>query len=42
LATLARLTKLDAAPQFELFETRTVGPDLRLRLRPLRNTGEKK
>jgi diaminohydroxyphosphoribosylaminopyrimidine deaminase/5-amino-6-(5-phosphoribosylamino)uracil reductase len=34
LAALARLTKLDAAPAFELLESRTVGPDLRLRLRP--------
>ena len=42
LATLARLTKLDAAPQFELLESQTVGPDLRLRLRPLKKTGEKK
>ena len=39
LATLARLTKLDAAPQFELFEAQTVGPDLRLRLKPLRRQG---
>ncbi len=30
LATLARLTKLAKAPRFEILETRTVGPDLRL------------
>lgn len=41
LATLARLTKLDAAPQFEWFETRSVGPDLRLRLRPLKKAAAK-
>lgn len=32
LATLARLTKLAKAPSFEILETNTVGPDLRLRL----------
>ena len=32
LATLARLTRLDAAPAFTVIESRTVGPDLRLRL----------
>ncbi|MEJ0084746.1 MAG: bifunctional diaminohydroxyphosphoribosylaminopyrimidine deaminase/5-amino-6-(5-phosphoribosylamino)uracil reductase RibD [Pseudomonadota bacterium] len=42
LATLARLTKLDAAPQFDLFETQTVGTDLRLRLRPLEQADGKK
>lgn len=35
LATLSRLTKLDAALQFDLIESQAVGPDLRLRLRPL-------
>jgi diaminohydroxyphosphoribosylaminopyrimidine deaminase/5-amino-6-(5-phosphoribosylamino)uracil reductase len=34
LAALARLTRLEAAPAFDLLESRTVGPDLRLRLRP--------
>jgi len=34
LATLARLTKLEAAPAFDLVEAKTIGPDLRLRLRP--------
>jgi diaminohydroxyphosphoribosylaminopyrimidine deaminase / 5-amino-6-(5-phosphoribosylamino)uracil reductase len=34
VATLARLTKLDAAPEFELLDSRVVGPDLRLRLKP--------
>jgi diaminohydroxyphosphoribosylaminopyrimidine deaminase / 5-amino-6-(5-phosphoribosylamino)uracil reductase len=34
LAHLARLTKLDASPRFTLVESQTVGPDLRLRLRP--------
>jgi diaminohydroxyphosphoribosylaminopyrimidine deaminase/5-amino-6-(5-phosphoribosylamino)uracil reductase len=42
LATLARLTKLEAAPQFDLVEVQTVGPDVRLRLRPLQKTGDKK
>ena len=42
LATLARLTKLDSAPQFELFEFKAVGPDLRLRLKPLKKTDPKK
>lgn len=35
LATLARMTKLPAAPAFTLIESQAVGPDLRLRLRPL-------
>jgi len=34
LTGLARLTKLTAAPQFEILESRAVGPDLRLRLVP--------
>jgi diaminohydroxyphosphoribosylaminopyrimidine deaminase/5-amino-6-(5-phosphoribosylamino)uracil reductase len=34
LTSLARLTKLTAAPRFEILESRTVGPDLRLRLVP--------
>jgi diaminohydroxyphosphoribosylaminopyrimidine deaminase/5-amino-6-(5-phosphoribosylamino)uracil reductase len=34
LATLARLTKLDAAPEFELLDSKVVGPDMRLRLKP--------
>jgi diaminohydroxyphosphoribosylaminopyrimidine deaminase/5-amino-6-(5-phosphoribosylamino)uracil reductase len=41
LATLARLTRLDAAPQFELLESQIVGPDVRLRLRP-QKTDQKK
>jgi len=34
LADLPRLTQLAAARQFDILETRSVGPDLRLRLRP--------
>lgn len=34
LADLPRLTKLAAAREFDILETRPVGPDLRLRLRP--------
>ena len=34
LATLGRLTKLDAAPEFAVLDSKVVGPDLRLRLRP--------
>jgi diaminohydroxyphosphoribosylaminopyrimidine deaminase/5-amino-6-(5-phosphoribosylamino)uracil reductase len=34
LAAFARLTKLEAAPAFSLVEAQSVGPDLRLRLRP--------
>jgi diaminohydroxyphosphoribosylaminopyrimidine deaminase/5-amino-6-(5-phosphoribosylamino)uracil reductase len=34
LAALARLTRLDAAPEFELLDSKVVGPDLRLRLKP--------
>ena len=34
LATLGRLTRLAAAPQFEILDSRQVGPDLRLRLVP--------
>jgi hypothetical protein len=34
VASLARLTRLDAAPEFALLESKTVGPDLRLLLRP--------
>jgi diaminohydroxyphosphoribosylaminopyrimidine deaminase/5-amino-6-(5-phosphoribosylamino)uracil reductase len=34
LAAIDRLTRLDAAPGFTIVESRTVGPDLRLRLRP--------
>jgi diaminohydroxyphosphoribosylaminopyrimidine deaminase/5-amino-6-(5-phosphoribosylamino)uracil reductase len=34
LTALARLTKLTAAPQFEILDSRAVGPDLRLRLVP--------
>ena len=34
LAALARLTKLDAAPEFELLDSKVVGPDVRLRLKP--------
>jgi diaminohydroxyphosphoribosylaminopyrimidine deaminase/5-amino-6-(5-phosphoribosylamino)uracil reductase len=36
VAALARLTKLDDAPEFELVESKQVGPDLRLRLQPKR------
>jgi diaminohydroxyphosphoribosylaminopyrimidine deaminase / 5-amino-6-(5-phosphoribosylamino)uracil reductase len=42
LAALARLTKLEAASQFELLECQAVGPDLRLRLRPLKKSDGKK
>jgi diaminohydroxyphosphoribosylaminopyrimidine deaminase/5-amino-6-(5-phosphoribosylamino)uracil reductase len=35
LAVISRLTKLDAAPGFTIVESRSVGPDLRLRLRPV-------
>ena len=31
VTTLARLTKLEAAPEFELLDSKTVGPDVRLR-----------
>jgi diaminohydroxyphosphoribosylaminopyrimidine deaminase/5-amino-6-(5-phosphoribosylamino)uracil reductase len=34
LASLARLRKLAAAPRFDIVDSRTVGADLRLRLRP--------
>jgi diaminohydroxyphosphoribosylaminopyrimidine deaminase/5-amino-6-(5-phosphoribosylamino)uracil reductase len=34
LASLPRLTKLDAAPEFTVLDSKAVGPDLRLRLRP--------
>ena len=34
LTTLARLTSLDAAPEFELLDSKAIGPDMRLRLRP--------
>jgi diaminohydroxyphosphoribosylaminopyrimidine deaminase/5-amino-6-(5-phosphoribosylamino)uracil reductase len=34
VATLARLTRLEAAPEFSLLESKATGPDLRLRLRP--------
>lgn len=34
LTSFARLKKLAAAPRFDIVESRTVGPDLRLRLRP--------
>ncbi len=36
IAALKRLTKLDDAPSFELLDSKVVGPDLRLRLRPER------
>jgi diaminohydroxyphosphoribosylaminopyrimidine deaminase/5-amino-6-(5-phosphoribosylamino)uracil reductase len=42
LATLGRLTRLDAAPQFELLESQIVGPDVRLRLRPQKTEHKKK
>jgi diaminohydroxyphosphoribosylaminopyrimidine deaminase/5-amino-6-(5-phosphoribosylamino)uracil reductase len=34
LANLARMTKLASAPAFDLLDTKAIGPDLRLRLRP--------
>jgi diaminohydroxyphosphoribosylaminopyrimidine deaminase/5-amino-6-(5-phosphoribosylamino)uracil reductase len=34
LAALPRIARLDAAPSFTLLDSRQVGPDLRLRLRP--------
>lgn len=34
LAQFAKLTRLEASPRFELIESQSVGPDLRLRLRP--------
>ena len=34
LASLPRLTKLDAAPEFTVMDSKAVGPDLRLRLQP--------
>ena len=34
MAALARLTRLEAAPEFTLVDSKAVGPDLRLRLRP--------
>lgn len=37
VAALARLTTLDAAPEFALLESKVVGPDLRLRLQPQKN-----
>ena len=36
MAAVARLTRLEAAPEFELLESTAVGPDLRLRLRPVK------
>jgi diaminohydroxyphosphoribosylaminopyrimidine deaminase/5-amino-6-(5-phosphoribosylamino)uracil reductase len=42
LAALGRLTRLDAAPQFTLLESTSVGPDLRLRLRPAAPAGKAK
>jgi len=36
VTTLARLTKLDAAPEFELLDSKIIGPDVRLRLQPKR------
>lgn len=35
VAAFPRLTRLEAAPEFALLDSKTVGPDLRLRLRPL-------
>ncbi len=34
LAAIGRLTKMAKAPRFELLDSATIGPDLRLRLRP--------
>jgi len=44
LAAIARLTKMAAAPQFELLDSATVGTDmrLRLRLRPRSRPGSRK
>jgi diaminohydroxyphosphoribosylaminopyrimidine deaminase/5-amino-6-(5-phosphoribosylamino)uracil reductase len=36
VASLARLTKLEAAPGFTLLDSKIVGPDLRLRLQPMK------
>jgi diaminohydroxyphosphoribosylaminopyrimidine deaminase/5-amino-6-(5-phosphoribosylamino)uracil reductase len=36
VASLARLTRLDAAPEFALLDSKAIGPDLRLRLQPKR------
>jgi diaminohydroxyphosphoribosylaminopyrimidine deaminase/5-amino-6-(5-phosphoribosylamino)uracil reductase len=36
LAALGRLTSLEAAPEFVMVDSKTVGPDIRLRLRPLK------
>jgi diaminohydroxyphosphoribosylaminopyrimidine deaminase/5-amino-6-(5-phosphoribosylamino)uracil reductase len=36
VAALARLTKLEAAPEFVLVDSKPIGPDLRLRLQPKR------
>jgi diaminohydroxyphosphoribosylaminopyrimidine deaminase / 5-amino-6-(5-phosphoribosylamino)uracil reductase len=41
LAAFSRLTKLDAAPGFSIVESQVVGPDLRLRLRPLAAAAQK-
>ena len=39
LAMLPKLSRLDAAPGFTLVESMPVGPDLRLRLQPVRKAG---
>jgi diaminohydroxyphosphoribosylaminopyrimidine deaminase/5-amino-6-(5-phosphoribosylamino)uracil reductase len=36
IAALGRLTRIEAAPEFVLLDSKTVGPDLRLRLRPIK------
>ena len=36
MASLARLTRLESAPEFSLLDSKAVGPDLRLRLQPKR------
>jgi diaminohydroxyphosphoribosylaminopyrimidine deaminase/5-amino-6-(5-phosphoribosylamino)uracil reductase len=36
VAFVGRLTRLDAAPEFALLDSKAVGPDLRLRLQPKR------
>jgi diaminohydroxyphosphoribosylaminopyrimidine deaminase/5-amino-6-(5-phosphoribosylamino)uracil reductase len=36
IAALGRLTSLDDAPEFVLIDSKTIGPDLRLRLQPVR------
>jgi diaminohydroxyphosphoribosylaminopyrimidine deaminase/5-amino-6-(5-phosphoribosylamino)uracil reductase len=39
IAAFKRLTKIEAALEFELLDTKVIGSDIRLRLRPARNPG---